>query len=205
LKHPKYKDVWSKSFGKEIQCLTTTTKTIAFVAKQDIPQARCRNITYGRIVCNYCLKKKDPRRTHIRMEGHLINYPNDCRTPTANILTIKLLFNSVISMPNAKFMTIDIKDFYLMMPMDCYEYFRINSNSSHTHRTSSTNMHSVTKWTQMAMFSVKCNVECMASHRLASLCKISSPNAFTKQDTARAQSPQDTGGTIGNHQLHPCC
>ncbi len=42
-----------------------------------------------------------------------------------DILTVKLLFNSIISMPNAKFMTIDIKDFYLLTPMDCYEYFRM--------------------------------------------------------------------------------
>jgi hypothetical protein len=46
-------------------------------------------------------------------------------TPTANLLTAKLMFNSIISTPGAKFMTIDIKDFYLMMPMDCFEYFRM--------------------------------------------------------------------------------
>jgi hypothetical protein len=28
-------------------------------------------------------------------------------------------------LPDAKFMTIGIKDFYLMMPIDCYEYFRM--------------------------------------------------------------------------------
>ncbi len=39
LKHPKYKGVWSNSFGKEIQRLATTTKTIAFMAKEEIPQA----------------------------------------------------------------------------------------------------------------------------------------------------------------------
>ncbi len=125
LKHPKYKDVWSKLFGKEIQCLATTTKTIAFMAKQDIPQARCRDITYGQIVCNYHPKKKDPHCTRITTGGNLINYPDDCGTPTADILTIKLLFNSIISTPNAKLMTIDIKNFYLMTPMDRYEYFRM--------------------------------------------------------------------------------
>jgi hypothetical protein len=59
------------------------------------------------------------------MGGNLINYPDNCGTPTVDILTIKLLFNSIISTPNSKFMTINIKDFYLMMPMDCYEYFRM--------------------------------------------------------------------------------
>jgi hypothetical protein len=124
LKHPKYKDVWSKFFGKEIQHLATTTKTIAFMAKQDIPQARRRDITYGWIVCNYCLEKKYLYRTRITMGGNLINYPNNCGTPTADILTVKLLFNSISSTPYSTFM-IGIKEFYLMMHMDCYEYFRM--------------------------------------------------------------------------------
>jgi hypothetical protein len=37
LKHPKYKDIWSKSFGMEIQRLATTTETIAFMLKDMIP------------------------------------------------------------------------------------------------------------------------------------------------------------------------
>ncbi len=52
------------------------------------------------------------------MGGNLISYPDDCGTPNANLLTVKIMFNSVISTPNAKFMMIDIKDFYLMTPMD---------------------------------------------------------------------------------------
>jgi hypothetical protein len=59
------------------------------------------------------------------MGGNLINYPGDCGTPTADLLTVKLMFNSIISTPNAKFITIDIKDFYLMTPMDRFEYFRM--------------------------------------------------------------------------------
>jgi hypothetical protein len=118
LKHPKYKEVWSKSFGKEIWRLATTTKTIAFIEKQQIPQARCKDITYGQIVCVYCSEKKDPYRTHIRIGRNPVNYPDNCGTPTADLLTVKLMFKSIISTPNAKFMTIDIKDFYLMTPMD---------------------------------------------------------------------------------------
>ncbi len=38
-KHPKYKEVWSKLFGKQIWRLATTTKTIAFMKKQQVPQA----------------------------------------------------------------------------------------------------------------------------------------------------------------------
>jgi hypothetical protein len=44
------------------------------------------------------------------MGGNLVDYPDNCGTPTADLLTVKLLFNSIISTDNAKFMTIDIKD-----------------------------------------------------------------------------------------------
>jgi hypothetical protein len=95
------------------------------MSKDMIPQNRCKDITYGQIVCNYCSEKKDPYRTRITMGGNLINYPDDCGTPTADLLTVKIMFNSVISTSNAKFMMIDIKDFYLMTPMQQYEYLRM--------------------------------------------------------------------------------
>jgi hypothetical protein len=47
MKHPKYKDVWTKSFSKDIVRLTTTTETIFFVNKTGIPEERRGNITYG--------------------------------------------------------------------------------------------------------------------------------------------------------------
>jgi hypothetical protein len=59
------------------------------------------------------------------MEDNLVNYPDDCSTPTANLLTVKLILNSIISTPNAKFMTIDLNDFYLLTPMSRYKYFRM--------------------------------------------------------------------------------
>jgi hypothetical protein len=52
------------------------------------------------------------------MGGNLVNYPDDCGTPTADLLTVKLLLNSIISTPNAKFMIIDLKDFYQLTPMN---------------------------------------------------------------------------------------
>jgi hypothetical protein len=67
LKHPKYKDIWSNSFGTEIQRLATTTKMIAFMSKDVIPPNRCKDITYGQIVCNYFSEKKDPYHTRITM------------------------------------------------------------------------------------------------------------------------------------------
>jgi hypothetical protein len=117
MKHPKYMDVWTKSFGTEIRRLATTTETIVFIIKDDIPNDRKGDETYARIVCNFRESKKDKYRTRITIGGNLINFPDDCGTPTADLLTVKLLLNSIISTTYAKFMTLDIKDFYLMTPM----------------------------------------------------------------------------------------
>jgi len=53
---------------------------------------------------------------------NLMNYPGNKYTPTADISTAKILFNSVISSKNAKFMSLDLKDFYLMTPMPDHKY-----------------------------------------------------------------------------------
>jgi hypothetical protein len=125
MKHPKYKDVWTKSFQTEIRRLPTTTKTIFFVWKEDLPCNRKGDETYARIICTFCDGKKDKYRTCITMGGNLINYLGGSGTPTADLLTIKLLLNSVIFMPNVKFTTLNLKDFYLMMPIKRYKYFRM--------------------------------------------------------------------------------
>jgi hypothetical protein len=44
---------------------------------------------------------------------------------TADLLTIKLLINSIISTQGAKFMTMDIKDFNLNTPMVRYKYMQL--------------------------------------------------------------------------------
>ena len=74
---------------------------------------------------NYRPKKGDPYRTRLTVGGNLIVYLGDCGTSTVDLLTVKLLLNSVISTPDSKFMTIDIKDFYLNTPMDCFEYIKL--------------------------------------------------------------------------------
>ena len=59
------------------------------------------------------------------MGGNRINYPGEVATPMAEMLMAKLLFNSVISTEGAKFMTMDISNFYLMTPLPRPEYLRL--------------------------------------------------------------------------------
>ena len=74
---------------------------------------------------NYRPEKGDPYCTCLTVGGNLIVYPGDCGTPTVDLLTVKLLLNSVILTPDAKLMTIDIDDVYLNTPMDRFEYMKL--------------------------------------------------------------------------------
>jgi hypothetical protein len=64
-------------------------------------------------------------------------------------------------MPNAKFMMIDIKDFYLMTPMDRFEYFRMKLDLFPQNIIDENDL--TTKWTHMAMCSAKYDEECTDS------------------------------------------
>ena len=54
-----------------------------------------------------------------------MNYPGYVGKPTAYMLSVMLLLNSVVSIPGARFFTTDISIFYLMMPLKRNEYVRL--------------------------------------------------------------------------------
>ena len=66
---------------------------------------------------DYCPKKEDTYHTCLTMGGNLFIYPGNVGTTTSDMLTAKLLFNSILSTPYSKFMGIDIKQFYLNTTM----------------------------------------------------------------------------------------
>ena len=91
-----------------------------------VPKERTRDVTYGLITCLIRPKTIDePNRTRLVAGGDRVHYPFDAGTPTANLLTVKLLINSVISTPGTRFFTMDITNFYLNTPMVRYEYMRL--------------------------------------------------------------------------------
>ena len=118
MKCPKYQNLYAKSYSKElgriaqgIPGVVNGTNTTFFINKTDVPAKQCKYATYGHVVVNYRPEKGDPYCNCLTVEGNLIFYPGHCGTPTVDLLTVKLLLNSVISTPDAKFMTINIKDF----------------------------------------------------------------------------------------------
>jgi hypothetical protein len=130
MRHPKYKEVWSKSSANEFGRLANglkdgrvkPTNTIQFIRKEDVPADRMKDVTYGSFSCDIKLNKEEANRTRLTMGGDRINYPDDCGTPTADMTLFKILVNSIISTPNAKCLMMDIKDFYLRTLMQCPEY-----------------------------------------------------------------------------------
>ena len=96
-----------------------------FIPKQEVPEDRMRDVTYGKFVCNVRPEKDEKNRTRFVVGGNRINYPGDVGTPTADMLLAKILFNSVISTKSARFMTGDIKNFYLNTPLKRKEYIKL--------------------------------------------------------------------------------
>ncbi len=101
----------------------TGTNTIHFIPRNNVPREWAKDIMYGLItVLIRPEKNEEPNRTRLVAGGDRVHYPDNAGTPTADLLTLKLLINSVISTPGARFMTMDIKDFYLNTPMSRYKY-----------------------------------------------------------------------------------
>ena len=112
------REIWYTSFSNEFGRLANGvgdrikgTNTIKFILKSMVPPGR--KVTYRRIVVDYRPLKTEPHRTRLTVGGDKIDYPGVVRTDTTDIITAKLLLNSVLSTPRARCCILDIKDFYL--------------------------------------------------------------------------------------------
>ena len=123
-------ELWEEACCEEIGRLAqgygpniTGTDTLHFIRFDQIPKG-C-TATYLRLVVADRPNKENPRRVRFTAGGDRIKYPGDVSTKTSDLSTAKILLNSVISTPGARFMGLDIKDFYLNTHMERYEYMRI--------------------------------------------------------------------------------
>jgi hypothetical protein len=124
---PKWMNGTSLEIGRLAQGFLPATlsgsDTMHFIKHTDKPFDRIA--TYLRIVAELKPHKADPYRIRFTVGGDKIIYHGKVSTPTADLPTVKLHLNSVVSTPGARYMTIDIKDFYLGTPMEQYEYMWI--------------------------------------------------------------------------------
>jgi hypothetical protein len=86
---------------------------------------KTQTVTYAQVVVDFRQQKAYPHRIHITVGGNLINYPGKLSTQTANRTTSKLMRNSVLSIEDAKYMFLDIKNFNLTAPLDHFERMKM--------------------------------------------------------------------------------
>jgi hypothetical protein len=84
-----------------------------------------RNITYGKIVCDYKPHKKEKERVRLTVRGDILNYSGDVATSRTDITTFNILINSTLSAKDATMMMMDIKHYYLVTPLPRFEYMKM--------------------------------------------------------------------------------
>ncbi len=126
------KAVWERALSNEWGRLAQGNQfgviamdTIDFIPASEVP--RDRKTTYASFVCDHRPLKTEPWRVRIVVGGDKLTYEDDTGSPAASLLESKLLFNSTISdaRKGARFMSLDLKDFFLATPMQRPEYMRV--------------------------------------------------------------------------------
>ena len=103
--------------------MPTGTNTALFVAKSAIPHSR--KVTYAQMVASIQPTKAEVNRVRVTVGRDRLDFPGATTTHCASLTTTKCLLNSTISTPGARFMTLDIKDFYYGTAMARYEYMKL--------------------------------------------------------------------------------
>ena len=67
------------------------------------------NIDFSQIVFNVRPQTDEKHRTRITIGGNVLEHDGKTKSPTSNIITMKLLLRRVLNMPDEKFMAIDVK------------------------------------------------------------------------------------------------
>jgi hypothetical protein len=124
---------WTYLYGNKIGRLAqgmpgqnTGTNTIHFIPRDGVPREQSKDVTYGLITCLIRPEKNDdPNWTRLVAGRDRVHYPSNAGTPPTDLITMKLLINSIILTTGANFMMMDIKDFYLNTPMARYEYMQL--------------------------------------------------------------------------------
>jgi hypothetical protein len=123
MNDPATAKVWQTAFGKDFGGMEQgdpktgqkgTNSVFEMTHKEiDIAMVAGHKWTYERIVVDHQPQKENPNQIRITVNGNLITYKGSTSTRTANLTLSKLLWNSVLSTEGAKYMCLDIKNFYL--------------------------------------------------------------------------------------------
>ena len=137
LKHPKHSKISTIAACKEYGCLfqgygkntdgtkiAEGTNTCHWCPKSKVPKHK--KATYAQYVVDVRPEKEDPNRVRITAGGNRLDYFGETSTITASLETAKILINSVLSNKNAKFMAMDISNFYIQNDLEDYQYIQFH-------------------------------------------------------------------------------
>ena len=99
------------------------TKTCFFIHRHKFPQYA--KVPYFRIVCNIRPQKKETHIVRLTVGGDKITFDIPVYTPTSDLTTSKMHWNSIISTPGSKYLVVDVKNFYLDNIITKNEYYKI--------------------------------------------------------------------------------
>lgn len=134
LKHKRYKDTWEKAGSNEYGRLfqgcgkkedgsqqITGTNACHWIPRSQVPKNK--KVTDARYIVDVRPEKEDPNRVvRNTAGGDRLDYYGETSTETASLETAKILLNSVLSAKNAKFMSIDISNFFIQLPVHPVSY-----------------------------------------------------------------------------------
>ena len=194
-----YKSIWVHSFANEIGRLFQGIRNIPgtdmcfFIQKSQVPKHN--RATYGCICCNVHLQKEEIYCTRLMVGGNLIDFLGNTSTPTADLLTAKLLINSTISTPGAVFLGIDLANFYLNTPMADPEYMRLRLEIIPKEIILKYNLQDLVN--EEGWIYIEIRKACTAFPKPASLPTNSSKSDYPRRVTTSANTLQASGVTSG--------
>ncbi len=124
--------VWERALSNEWRRLASGNihnvsfnDTISFISPNQVPDGR--DVTYASFVCNHRPLKSEPWCVRIVVGGDRLSYNQDPGSPATSLVETKILLNSVISDAHrgARFISYDLKDYFLATPMDRPEFMKV--------------------------------------------------------------------------------
>ena len=92
--------------------------------KDEVPPGKI--VTYAPFVCILKPQKDKICKTCLTVGDSIISLLVEVSTTTAELPNTKILFNSVICTKYEKYLSLDVKPFYLYIPIDIYKYLKIS-------------------------------------------------------------------------------
>jgi hypothetical protein len=164
--------VWNKSAANEFGRLAQGvggriegSNTIFFIPRQAVPTGEI--VTYGCFVVDIRPNKPETHGVRLTVGGNLIQYPGDVSTRSADLTTSKFLWNSTIPTEGAKYMCLDVNNFYLGTPINLFEYMCIPIKLISQEIIAEYNTYS--PWYHMDTYILKCKNACMPCPKPGSL------------------------------------